>query len=277
MRTIKKINHNAVLVDDHGTERIIVGKGVGFSAVPNVPFKMVGVEKVFTLDSREKVRLFSEMVGQIPHDYVEFSEELINYIAGELDQTLDTNIHIALTDHVYFAVKRQSDDPNVAAVMLPGMKLLYPREFQVASEVVARINTQFSTQLGENEVGFVTMHIVNAELGEKDSTNGLKIIEVTKAILDYLVQHGDQQLDQQSFLYNRLMIHVRFLVQRLIYQEAVQLDGTGIFSTDFRGSPECRLAGEIGTMVERRFGLIVNDSERLYLAMHLMRISHIRA
>lgn len=277
MRVIKKINHNAVLVDDQGTEKIIVGKGVGFSATPNQPFRVVGVEKVFTLDSREKVRLFSEMVNQIPRHYVEFCEELIHYVTDQLDQPLDTNIYIALTDHVYFAVQRRADDSNVAAIMLPGMKLLYPDEFRVAETVVERINARYQTRLGENEVGFVTMHIVNAELGERDSTNSLKIIEVTQAVLDYLVRHGDQQLDQQSFLYNRLMIHVRFLVQRLIYGEDVQFNGSSVFSTDFRSSRECQLAGELATMLDQRFGLTVNESEQLYLAMHLMRISHIRA
>jgi len=274
MDVIKKINHNAVLVNDHGVEKIALGKGIGFSAKPNDSFEEEDAEKIFILDSKEKTKMFSEMVNQIPMEYIEFSEEVINYISSRIKTKLDSNIYIALTDHIYFAIQRQRDDENVAAIMLPEMKLLYPEEFSTASGVVDLINKKYQTSLADNEIGFITMHIVNAELGEKNSFNSLKIIEVTKYILNYLEKNGYQKLDKDSFLYNRLMIHIRFLVQRLIYDEVVQEEEISFFNESFKQSKEYILASRIAELVEKNYQLTFNNSERMYLAMHLMRINN---
>ena len=277
MKVIKKINHNAVLINDSGTEKIALGKGIGFSAKPNDAFEETTAEKIFILDSKEKTKMFSEMVNQIPMEYIEFSEEIINYISEHISKPLDSNIYIALTDHIYFAIQRQADDANVAAIMLPEMKMLYPDEFQTASGVVELINQKYQTELADNEIGFITMHIVKAELGERNSFNSLKIMEVTKYILNYLDKNGYQDLDKNSFLYNRLMIHIRFLVQRLIYHETTKDSNLSFFNESFKKSKEYHLATEIADRVEKMYDLETNDSEKLYLAIHLMRINNNRA
>ena len=274
MRVIKKINHNAVLVNDNETEKIVLGKGIGFSAKPGDSLEREMAEKVFVLDSKEKTKMFSEMVNQIPLEYIEFSEEIVNYIKQQISKPLDSNIFIALTDHIYFAIQRQTDDASIAAIMLPEMKMLYPDEFKTAQGVVDLINQAYQTQLSINETGFITMHIVNAELGEQNSFNSLRIMEITKFILDYLDAHGFQTLNKDSFLYNRLMIHIRFLVQRLIYDESTQDTDQSLFKDSFKDGQEYRLANKIAELVEQKYDLQVNESERLYLAIHLMRINN---
>lgn len=274
MKVIKKINHNAVLVVDQRTEKIALGKGIGFSAKPNDPFDESNAEKIFILDSKEKTKMFSEMVNQIPIEYIEFSEEIIKYITEHVKHPLDSNIYIALTDHIYFAIQRENDDENVAAIMIPEMKLLYTDEFKTAQGVVDLINNAYGTNLAENEVGFITMHIVNAELGEKNSFNSLKIIEMTKYILNFLDKNGYQELDKNSFLYNRLMIHIRFLVQRLIYHEETQDSEFSFLNKSFKKSKEYILASKIAEFIETKYDLVVSDSERMYLAIHLVRINN---
>lgn len=274
MRVIKKINHNAVLINDNGIEKIALGKGIGFSAKPDDSFEEENAEKIFILDSKEKTKMFSEMVNQIPMEYIEFSEEVINYISDHITKPLDSNIYIALTDHIYFAIQRQADDENVAAIMLPEMRMLYPDEFKTAAGVVDLINKKYDTDLADNEIGFITMHIVNAELGERNSFNSLKIMEVTKYILDYLDKNGYKGLDKNTFLYNRLMIHIRFLVQRLIYNESTQDNDLSFFNDSFKKSKEYLLATRIAELVDTKYDLETNDSERMYLAIHLMRINN---
>ncbi|MGQ2375461.1 PRD domain-containing protein [Companilactobacillus zhachilii] len=277
MKVIKKINHNAVLISDSGVEKIALGKGIGFSAKPNDLFEENSAEKIFILDSKEKTKMFSEMVNQIPMEYIEFSEDIINYISNRISKSLDSNIYIALTDHIYFAIQRQADDANVAAIMLPEMRMLYPDEFKTSTGVVDLINKKYHTNLADNEIGFITMHIVNAELGERNSFNSLKIMEVTKYILNYLDNNGYESLDKNSFLYNRLMIHIRFLVQRLIYHETTENNDMQFFNDSFKHSKEYHLATKIAEVLEKRYELTANENEELYLAIHLMRINNNRA
>lgn len=272
MKVVKKINHNVILIDDDGTEKIAMGKGIGFSAILKQDFDPTRADKFFTLDSKEKTKMFSEMAAQIPIEFIEFSEEIIQFISKRIASSLDSNIYIALTDHIYFAIQRQKEDSQVTAIMLPEMKLLYPEEYTTANEVVSLINQRYNTELGANEVGFITMHIINAELGERNSLNSLKILEMTKTILEDLEKIYGYQFDKESLAYHRMMIHIKFLVKRLIYQEESPTENIGFFINTFKESEPYRTAFAIKQMIEKKFNLAVQENEVIYLAIHLARI-----
>ncbi|GGD00751.1 transcriptional antiterminator [Enterococcus wangshanyuanii] len=272
MHIVKKINHNVVLVEDHGVEKIAMGKGIGFSAVVNEVFDESSADKIFVLDSKEKTKMFSEMAAQIPLEFIEFSEEIIHFIQSKIQASLDSNIYIALTDHIYFAIQRQREDSQVTAIMLPEMKLLYPEEYSTAVEVVELINQRYNTELGANEVGFITMHIINAELGERNSLNSLKILEMTATILQMLEKEYFGVLDKESLTYHRLMIHVKFLVKRLIYQEKVPDEDFSFFNPSFQESAPYKVAKFITSKIEETYQIVIQENETVYLAVHLARI-----
>ncbi|MGF2053913.1 PRD domain-containing protein [Vagococcus fluvialis] len=271
---VKKINHNAVLIEENGVERIAMGKGIGFSVKPGEIFDEDTADKFFTLDSKEKIKMFSELTSQIPLEYIEFAEEIIAYIKDNIKTPLNSNIYIALTDHIYFAIQRQQEDSQVTAIMLPEMKLLYPEEFQVATEVVEQINDCYQTKLGHNEVGFITMHIINAELGEKNSLNGLKIMEITSFILKLIEGESRITLDKGTLVYNRLLIHLKFLAKRLIYQEDLSENETfEFFDKSFKKSNHYKMAEKITDEIKKKYQVSIKDNETAYLAIHLGRIT----
>jgi beta-glucoside operon transcriptional antiterminator len=270
---VKKINHNAVLIEENGVERIAMGKGIGFSVKPGEVFDEDTADKFFTLDSKEKIKMFSELTSQIPLEYIEFSEEIISYIKDKIKTPLNSNIYIALTDHIYFAIQRQQEDSQVTAIMLPEMKLLYPEEFQVATEVVEQINDCYKTKLGHNEVGFITMHIINAELGEKNSLNGLKIMEITSFILKLIENENRITLDKGSLVYNRLLIHLKFLAKRLIYKEDLSGNETfEFFDKSFKESNYYKVSEKITNEIKKKYQVSIQENEIAYLAIHLGRI-----
>lgn len=272
IRVIKKINHNVVLVDDNQIEKIAMGKGIGFSATPGDVFDVATADKLFVLDSQEKVKMFTEMAKQIPLEYIEFSEELIQFISQEIASPLDSNIYISLTDHIYFAIQRQKESSQVTAIMLPEMKLLYPEEYRVAAKVVEMINKRYQTELGNNEIGFITMHIINAELGERNSLNSLKIIEITTGIIQKIERQSNKILDHESLSYNRMLIHLKFLVKRLIYEEEVPEEEITFINQTFKGSEQYQTAEMITSFIKQKYQLDVKDNETIYLAIHLARI-----
>ncbi|MHC5228693.1 PRD domain-containing protein [Enterococcus sp. LJL99] len=272
MSITKKINHNVVLVEDAGVEKVAMGKGIGFSAVIGGEFDESAADKIFVLDSKEKTKLFSELAAQIPLEFIEFSEEVIRFVQSKISITLDSNIYIALTDHIYFAIQRGKENSQVTAIMLPEMKLLYPDEYYVSKEVVEMINQRYGTILGDNEVGFITMHIINAELGEKNSLNSLKLLEMTTEILQLLEREYFMEIDKDSLLYHRLMIHVKFLVKRLIYKEQVPDEDYSFFNESFIKSSPYKTATYITKIISEKYGLEIKENETIYLAIHLARI-----
>ncbi|MBL1058311.1 PRD domain-containing protein [Ligilactobacillus salivarius] len=46
------------------------------------------------------------------------------------------------------------------------MKRFYPKEFTVGKEALDIINQQFGIKLPEGEAGFITMHIVEAQMNQ---------------------------------------------------------------------------------------------------------------
>lgn len=269
---VKKINHNAVLVEDDGIEKIIMGKGIGFKATLDEDFDLESADKIFVIDSKEKSKRFIQFASQAPLEYIEFAEEIIKFIANELKQDLDPYINIALTEHIYFAVQRKKDDPQVTAIMLPEMKMMYPKEFKVASMVVDKINQEFSTEFADNEVGFITMHVVNAVLGERDSFNSLKMLEIMANTLDLIEKKHHLMWDTDSLHYNRLLIHLRFLCKKIAYQENLSEEKFEFLDKKFRKTACYQIAKDIADMIKEKYKVTISNSEIDYLAIHLNRI-----
>ncbi len=69
---LKKINHNAVLVEDNGVEKIAIGKGIGFRAVPHRRFDMECAEKIFVRDVEEESNRFTRIQGNNSHVLKQF-------------------------------------------------------------------------------------------------------------------------------------------------------------------------------------------------------------
>lgn len=269
---VKKINHNTVLVEDGGIEKIVMRKGIGFQAVLNRGLEMESTDKVYILDSKEKSTRFMQFASQIPLEYIEFAGKIIKFIANEVEKELDPYIHIALTEHIYFAVQRKKDDPQVTAIMLPEMKMMYPKEFQIASMVVGKINQEFDTEFRDTEVGFITMHIVNAVLGERDSQNSLKMLEIMSSMLDLIEIKHNLVFDSDSFHYNRLLIHLRFLCKKIVYQENLAEEKLEFLDKQFRGTFCYQVAKDIANMLKEKYKVVISNSEVDYLAIHLNRI-----
>lgn len=69
-----------------------------------------------------------------------------------------------------------------------------------------------------------------------------------------------------------MMIHIKFLVKRLIYQEESPTENIGFFTSTFKESEPYQTATAIKKMIEEKFQLDVQENEVVYLAIHLARI-----
>lgn len=270
MRVMKKINQDAVLVNDLGLVKIALGKNLGLFNKPGESLDQSSVENIFCLNDREKTQSFIKLLQRIPSEYFLFSDKIIEDLKAQLNYKLSDNIYLALTDHIYFAIQRGSDGEKKTS-LTSDMKLLYREEYDLAVEVVETINNYYHTDLAENEACFIAMHIVNAERDEKTNFNLLRIIEITKRTLEHL-DLQEYPINKNSLSYHRLSLHIRHLIQRIIYNEEPQDTGPSFLDDKFKQSQEYQVANEIADMLEERFGLEVNSSERLYLAIHLMNM-----
>nr|WP_238121518.1 PRD domain-containing protein [Ligilactobacillus salivarius] len=70
---------------------------------------------------------------------------------------------MALSDHIYSALERYNSGVELKNNLLWEIKRFYPKEFTVGKEALDIINKQFGIKLPEDEAGFITMHIVEAQ------------------------------------------------------------------------------------------------------------------
>ena len=105
---IKRVyNNNVVMVDDAGTERIAVGKGIAFGRKRGDVLDSASFEKVFTLDDPTQLSRLERLIKGIPSEYLLIAEDIVAMLRRESDSVIDDSVLIALTDHISMALERE--------------------------------------------------------------------------------------------------------------------------------------------------------------------------
>lgn len=137
---IKKSLNNNVLIARHKSygEVVLIGKGIGFGKKAGDLIEEDGYEKMFVLTSQKEQEQYKKLLTDIDEDMLDVVQDAIRYIAERVEQPLNEHIHIALTDHITFALKRLQQGMDLKNPFLLETKSLYPFEYQLAAEVIER-------------------------------------------------------------------------------------------------------------------------------------------
>lgn len=99
-----------------------------------------------------------------------------------LDKELNDGIYITLTDHINYAIERYLQGINVQNPLLWEIRQFYQEEYKIAAEALKIINQKLMVNLSEDEVGFIALHFVNAELNSEME----EVTQITKIIQEIL-------------------------------------------------------------------------------------------
>ncbi len=82
---INKIyNNNVVVVKKNGKEQVVCGRGIAFSKKVGDPLDMSQVTQIFVLKEEKDNIRFQEIIQNIPLEYIELTNEIIEMIKLEL-------------------------------------------------------------------------------------------------------------------------------------------------------------------------------------------------
>ena len=139
-KVVKSFNNNILLVKENGKEKILFQKGIGFGRRPgDLIEKGIVVEKVFIIEDEDNQRNFNEILDRVDSKLIVLVEELIAEITDELGEELNENIHVGLTDHLFYAIRRLEDNEEIQNPFLVEIETLYGREFSMACRLANRI------------------------------------------------------------------------------------------------------------------------------------------
>jgi transcriptional antiterminator len=272
---IKKSLNNNVLIAKHNSfgEVVLIGKGIGFGKKQGDVIEDSGYEKMFVLTNQKEQEQYKMLLSDIDEDMLDVVQDAIQYISERVEQPLNEHIHISLTDHITFALKRLQQGMDLKNPFLIETKSLYPFEFQLAKEVIERINQRLNVHLPDGEIGFIALHIhssiTNKPLSEVNQYSQLisKLTDVIEDALKIVV-------DRESVNYLRLIRHLRYTIERVNSGETVEEPEKLAFLLK-KEYPLCyNTSWKMIKVMQQALKKNVYEAEAVYLTMHLYRLTN---
>ena len=274
MRVIRVYNNNVVATRTDDKEAIVQGSGVGFGKKPGDLIDKAKIEKIFFIKD-DQLSKFEELLDDVPIEYFQIAEMIAQKATRELNVSLDNQILIALADHIYFAVERYYKDANLSNFLNSEISYLYRKEYQIGLWALDRIEEMLKVRLPKDEAGLIALHIINSST--KASTQDISdTLIFIRGILDIIKEQFNITFDKENLDTTRLMTHLKFLANRVIYHEnenIVELDD--MYDLLISKKSECKSCiEEIDNYVQGKFGYKLSKQEKVYLLVHLLRFLH---
>ena len=197
--------------------------------------------------------------------------EIVEMLTQTLERKLNEAIYISLSDHIYMAITRYLDGVVVKNSMLWDIKRFYEKEYQAAKKVWKMINQTFKVELPEDEIGFITLHIVNAEMDNENLKQTMEVTKLMQEISNIVRYYFSVEFNTESVYYYRFITHLKFFAQRLLTDKEYEDDQDNeLFNTirqKYRTSYKC--VEKIAEFISRKYEQELSDEEKLYLTIHI--------
>lgn len=141
---------------------------------------------------------------------------MIDDLVAKYHFSVQEYLYVTLTDHVHSVYQKLLKGAYQES-HLPDISAVYVTEFQMAQEAVAILSQKLSVTFPDDEVGRMALHFINAKGDYEVSDNNKE--DATKKVLalieNELAKNNIKRSAENSNLYDRLMIHLTYLINRL--------------------------------------------------------------
>ncbi|WP_183108835.1 BglG family transcription antiterminator LicT [Thermohalobacter berrensis] len=274
MRIKKVLNNNAVVVEEAGEEKIIMGLGIGFNKKKRQKVEEKKIEKVFIMDDKKEYNQFKEMLKTVPEEHISVAQEIIEYAQKKLDTKLNEHIHIALTDHLSFAIERLERNIEITNKLLNEIKVLYKKEYEIGLWAKDLIKKRLNVEIPDDEVGYIALHIHTATLDSGTINETMNITSMIQDMVEIVNDCLNVNIDEESLSYQRLVTHLKFALQRLTDGEAfhdMDDDVLNVIKEKYVESFKC--AQEISKYLKEETGKEFPENELGYITLHIQKIN----
>lgn len=270
---IQKVLNNNVLIatTKESKEVVLIGRGIGFGAIIGELVNDESVEKLFVLNDPTEQEQYKQLLSSLDDKTLKVIVSVVEVIQSRVNKPLNEHIHVALTDHLLFAVNRMKSDLVIRNPFLLETKALYPNEYKIADEVTSIINEKLEITLPEAEIGFITLHIHSAIVNknvEDVAKHSNLIVQLVETIEDQL----SIRIDKASIDYMRLIRHLYFTIERVIRGEKVAEPEKITLVLKEEYPFYYNLAWKLIKIMQQRLKKDVYQAEAVYLTLHLQRI-----
>ncbi|MDA7025311.1 PRD domain-containing protein [Bacillus sp. CLL-7-23] len=272
MKIYKVLNNNAAIIKEDGQEKIVMGPGIAFQKGKNDTIIRKKVEKIFTI--HEENEKFKQILETLPENHIEVAEEIISYAEGQLSAPLSDHIHIALVDHLSFAIERIQKDLTVRNKLLNEIKALYKKEYEIGLWAIELVKEKLNIDLPEDEAGYIALHIHTAKMDAENMHTTLKYTTIIKELIEKIESFFDQKIDENSISYQRLVTHLRYAINRFESNEAFHvMDDDMLYFIKQKYPISYRCGVELADYLKTEYELDLPESEIGYITLHIQRLN----
>ncbi|WP_339313369.1 PRD domain-containing protein [Paenibacillus sp. FSL M7-0896] len=271
----KVLNNNVLLTKNQkGKEVIVMGRGISFNKVAGDYVDPAKVDKIFLLNENEFTARLTELLNDIPVAHLELASSIVTYASGVLHTELNDNLYLTLTDHIHFALERFEKGIQLKNAMLFEIKRFYQKEFGIGLDALKMIEQTTGLSLGEDEAGFIALHLVNARMDGTEVRSTIKMTEIVQNILNIVTYHYKVVLDETSLNYSRFLTHLQYFSMRVLKKETNNSGEEFLYNQvrlTYVKAFEC--VGKINEYLEKSHGQSLSKDEYVYLTIHIQRVT----
>ena len=270
----KILNNNVVqILDENGKEVIIMGRGIAFKKKVGDYIAKEKIDKRFYLADEKLNEKFKRFLDVIPLEYIELADDIIQYAKITINREFSEALYTSLSDHIYSSITRFLNGVQLKNPMLWEIKRFYEPEFEVGMRALELIEERFKLKMPEDEAGFITMHLVDAEINTGDVNNVYEITKIIEDIHNIVRYFFRVEFDKKSVYYYRFITHIRFFAQRLVTKTTYQEDSDDslldVLRKKYKNSYKCVL--KIEEYIKKNYDYEISNDEKLYLMVHIER------
>lgn len=274
MKFLKAFNNSAALVEDDGTEKIVLGKGIGFGLKKGQEVDQSKVERCFvTTDQSDEIKQVKNFRPQT----IDVTNQIVKMVEPLLQTKFSDYQYLALADHIDFAVTRINDHIDIDPTNNDWeVKNLFPKEYAISEKVIALINRELNIKLPKSETTFMTYHLVNAASNDAQVQETMQITNLISGIISIIQFQYKLTLDTNSFNYSRFITHLRILLVRLLRKETnknPKLDPSLLSFMKVKYNKAYDTAERIATYLHSKMGWTLDSDDKFYLVLHIFRVT----
>ncbi|AQP53383.1 transcription antiterminator BglG [Vagococcus penaei] len=275
MYIINKVLNNNVVIsyNEKNEEIIIMGKGLAFGKKTNDEVDPIKIEKIFSnhqaVNFLDMERLFQDVDERI----IDISKEIVLIAERDLAHQYSDKTYLTLIDHINYAVKRYAEGITIPNPLLLEIKKFYPGEYQVALKGLKLLKNQLDINFSNDEAGFIALHLVTNNLGQKTVQETIKATGMVRDILAIIRRYFGIDFNESSLNYTRMVTHIQYFVQRILMETTFKEQDDFLYEliqSKYPKAFQCSL--RVKDYLEKKHAIKVDDSELIYLVIHINRV-----
>jgi beta-glucoside operon transcriptional antiterminator len=258
LEILRILNNNVVVaLNDDQKEVVLMGNGLGFQKKPGFQVDKSRIEKVFEIKNQVESIRIEQMLSEIPEDVITIAFDILNYAKKKLNKEFNETSFISFADHLHTAIQRAKKGIQMKNFLLWDIKRFFPEELAIARKGIQFVNEKMGIELSDDESGFLTLHIVNAEI---DSTNeaAINLTQMIEEILTVIKYTLKINFAENDIYFQRFITHLRFFSERVLNArlDEIEEDATK----------------KVVELLDTRWHYQASKDEQVYITIHIARI-----